>query len=35
MDEKDRKVIFSSKSDEWPTPIWLYDKLNTEHRIYT
>ena len=30
MLKKDRDVLFSSKSDEWATPQWLFDKLNSE-----
>ena len=31
MLEKDMNVLFSSKSDEWATPGWLFDKLNVIH----
>lgn len=30
MLKKDMDVLFSRKSDEWSTPQWLFDKLNTE-----
>lgn len=25
-----KETLFSSASDEWPTPEWLFDKLNQE-----
>ncbi len=28
------KVIYSSKSNEWETPIWLFNKLNEEFNFY-
>tara|TARA_Y100000310_G_scaffold77027_1_gene73523 strand:- start:27389 stop:27850 length:462 start_codon:yes stop_codon:yes gene_type:complete len=30
MNEKIRKVLHSSKSDEWSTPLEFYEKLNSE-----
>lgn len=29
MDKKDLQVMFSHKSDNWATPQWLFDKLNS------
>lgn len=29
MNDHDKDVMFSSKSDEYATPNWLYDKLNS------
>lgn len=29
MNEHDKKVLFSSKSDEWSTPQWLIDKISS------
>ena len=31
MNKNDMNVLFSSKSDEWSTPQWLFDKLNKQH----
>jgi phage N-6-adenine-methyltransferase len=31
MNKNQRSVLFSSKSDEWSTPQWLFDKLNKQH----
>ena len=31
MDNHDREVLFSKKSDEWSTPQWLFDDLNKTH----
>lgn len=33
MDNHDRQVLFSKKSDEWATPQWLFDKLNLVHNF--
>jgi site-specific DNA-methyltransferase (adenine-specific) len=30
MSPENRKILFSSKTDEWPTPRWLFDALNRE-----
>lgn len=29
-DDMNTKVLFSSNSDMWETPQWLFDKLNSE-----
>jgi phage N-6-adenine-methyltransferase len=31
MKKSDMNVLFSSKSDEWSTPQWLFDKLNKQY----
>ena len=33
MNKNDMNVLFSSKSDEWATPQWLFDKLNKTHNF--
>jgi len=33
MNKNDRDVLFSSKSDEWSTPQWLFDKLNQKYNF--
>jgi len=33
MQEHDRQVLFSKKSDEWATPQWLFDELNKVHQF--
>lgn len=33
MLEHDRNVLFSHKSDNWATPQWLFDKLNSQHNF--
>jgi site-specific DNA-methyltransferase (adenine-specific) len=33
MDNHDRQILFSKKSDEWTTPQWLFDKLNTNYNF--
>lgn len=31
MKTHDREVLFSKKSDEWSTPQWLFEQMNSEH----
>ena len=33
MNKNQRSVLFSSKSDEWSTPQWLFDKLNKTYNF--
>lgn len=33
MTEKTRKVMHSSKKDDWGTPQWLFDKLHSEYKF--
>lgn len=33
MQNHDRQIIFSKKSDEWSTPQWLFEQMNSEHKF--
>lgn len=35
MDKKTQKTMFSSASDEWATPQWLYDAINDMYGPFT
>lgn len=33
MNENDRKVMFSSQTDSWETPQWLFDRLDADYHF--